>query len=459
VQSFSKYRIVVMALLGVLYLTLTQRYRAYDLDSPWFLSFSYNYCHGDIESDTFIERRYPLGMDGVHLFGKVPATAQCLVMDRTGWSPTSIVWLNLVLALASLWLLSEFLRRLGYGDRWTAAFLLLLGVSESFVSMVEKGRYEILAFLLLSLALWLGVRGWELAAALIAMLAVEVEPAAIIVPVLVILVLAFQTQDRGRLGLRLLVCAAVALPFYLLLHPGAIQEMARAHYPPGKSIFDRTVFAYFLERRRHLPELAMLVLGVGLYWRHRKEIGAAVWMGLSLPMWLAASSLVLLALLQHPNPAYEVFAAPFLLWPALEGYGRAPRWRCVPALVCAGILLQYGYLFHLNRHEGFDRQEIAVVQQQIASAETQLAVGDSQLRICGDYSLWFAHPEHYSACDPERPAAIRSADLFLCFDGHLMPDNLSGTAPSCAEVGTVRRLREISSVVLRGHRLHVEVPQ
>ncbi len=456
---FSKYRIVVLLLLGVLYVGLTQRYRAYDVDNPWFLSFSYNYCHDNIQSDTFMQVHYPAGMDGVHLFGKIPATAQCVVMNRIGWSPASVVYLNVALGLAALWLWSEFLRKLGYRDRWIVAFLVLLGVGESFVSMMEKARYESFAFLLLSLSLWLGVYAWEIPAALIGMLAVEVEPAAIVVPVVVIVLLALRTHNRKRLTLKLLGCAAASVALYVALHPGAAHEIATAKYPHTGMTFGPTLHSYFLERRRHLPELVMLALGAALYWIHRKKTGRPAWIGVPLPVSLAVAAIAVLSLLKHPNPAYEVMATPFLLWLALEGYERAPRWQWVPYVVFAGIMLQYLYLFHRNEQEGFDRKDIAAVRRQIASSQTLLGLADSQLHLCGDYSVWFAHPEHYSACTSNQPAAINAANLFLCFDGPLMPEGLSAVSPSCAETAAIRPLREISSITVRRHRLHFEVPR
>ncbi len=93
------YRIVVLSLLGLLYIGLIQKYRAYDIDNPWFLSFSYNYCHGGTLTDEFAGTHYPEGMDGVHLFGKVAARTQCVVLDQVGWTPWGTVGLISIWAL------------------------------------------------------------------------------------------------------------------------------------------------------------------------------------------------------------------------------------------------------------------------------------------------------------------------------------------------------------------------
>ena len=221
-------RIVVLAVLALLYIGLFQKYRAYDVDNSWFLSFSYNACHGDVKVDTFQEFHYPDGMDGVHLFGKVPAGLQCLVMNRTGWTPGSVLGLNLGVGLFSLCLWWSIMRYLGYREKWIAAFILLLGVTEPTVSMMEKARYDFLVFFLLAAALWLAIRGMELAAALVAMLALEAEPIGFAVVVVVMLLLAMRTKSWKLLAIKCGFAVALMAVLYLRLHPGAIQEMASA---------------------------------------------------------------------------------------------------------------------------------------------------------------------------------------------------------------------------------------
>ncbi len=442
-------RATVLLLLALLYAGLVQKYRSYDVDNPWFLSFSYNACHGGPLTDEFQQARYPSGMDGVHLFGKLAAHTQCLVLDRTGWTPTGIVVLNLGFALVALSLWWSLLLVLGYRERWIAFFILFLGVTEPVVAMVEKGRYEFFACLLLALALWLGVKGVESAAALVAMLAVETEPAALLVPLLVVVLLASRTKDWKRLVLKLGIAALIAITVYVKLHPGAIQLIVHAHYPRQKSgAFGGTMRAYFLERKRHLPELAMLLIGMLFYLQRRQGINR-------MPLWCAVVSTAVLGLLPHGNVAYELFAMPFLLWVALEGYDRAPRGRWVPALVFLLTLAEYGYLYHANLHEGFEARDFAGVRQRISESENELRISDNQTNICGDYALWFAHPHEYHACSASRMDTLKAANLYLCFDAPLETSGLSAPTPSCSEMEAALPLEEMSSLVVRGHRLHV----
>src|ERR1700723_47894 len=54
---------VLLGLFGF-YLLMFLRYRPYDIDNPWFLSFSYNSYVEHICTDQFMNVRFPEGMDG-----------------------------------------------------------------------------------------------------------------------------------------------------------------------------------------------------------------------------------------------------------------------------------------------------------------------------------------------------------------------------------------------------------
>jgi hypothetical protein len=447
-------QILVLALLGLLYCGLAQKYRAYDVDNPWFLSFSYNACHGDIETDTFQGMRYPGGMDGVHLFGKLPAEVQCAVMNRTGWIPGSVVGLNTAFGLAALWLWWSSLQRLGYRESWITGFILLLGVTEPMVSMMEKARYEFWVFFLFSLALWLVFRGHELAAAFVAVPAVEAEPAGVIVVALVFLALMMRSGNRRRTVFCCCFAVAVGAALYLVLHPGAVHEITHAPHAHIQYVPGGTMYAYFIERRRRLPELAMFVVGAWLCWQQRKTITTPA-DRIAQQLALAAGGLFIV--LPHPNVSYVVFAIPFFLWAALAAYDRARRLQWVPAIVFVGLLAQYAYLYKVNRNEGFRTEDFAKVRQDISDAAAALKISDSQLHVCGDYSLWFAHPQNYSTCLSEAPdAALWKANLFLCFDGPLQENGLSSADwLDCSRLRSVLPLRELSSVWVRGHLAHI----
>jgi hypothetical protein len=290
----------------------------------------------------------------------------------------------------------------------------------------------------------------ELAAALTAMLAVEAEPVGLVIVVLVMLLLATRTKDWKLLALKCGAAAAVMAALYLRLHPGAIREMASLPPPPNQYSLGGTLRAYFIERRRHLPELAMFLFGGWLYWTERKKILGRT------GVYLAVAVIVMFFLGPHPNVSYMVFAMPFFLWPTLDAYYHARNWRWIPAFVFLGILIQYGYLFHRNLHEGFDGRDFASVQGRIAESANMLQIPDEQVRICGDSSLWFAHPQNYSSCLlAGQGGAIWRANVFLCLDGPLEENGLSSlTWLSCSRLKQQSPLRELSSMEVRGHLLH-----
>jgi len=443
-------RVLVLLMLGLLYGAMIQKYRAYDVDDPWVLSYSYNACHGGGEEDAFTGFPFAYGgMDGVHLFGKVPAAVQCIVLNRTGWTLWSAVCLSIAFGLGALLLWWLFLLRLGYRDKQIAVFISLLGLTEPIMSLMEKARYEFLSFFLLSAALWLGVQGWELAALLLAMLTVETHPASIAIVVPVMLLLLLRTKSIKLLLFRFLASCIVMFALYQYLHPVAILEMVHTRQHTEIAL-GGTLRSYFIMRYRHLPELAMLLVGAWLYWRERARISDRT------IAWMALAVAVMLFLIPHLNPAYMVFGMPFFLLTALQGYGQAPHWRWVPALVFAGIILQYGYLYRTNIHEGFSAQDFAAVRQRIADSESILHIQDQDAHICGDYSLWFAHPRNYSTCMISwQPVKLAEGNLFLCFDGPSQGNGLlPPETPYCSDRREEAPLHEISSMVIRGHVLH-----
>jgi hypothetical protein len=238
---------------------------------------------------------------------------------------------------------------------------------------------------------------------------------------------------------------------YLRFHPGAIQEMVNSPRLYTHDVPGGTLRAYFVQRRRHLPELAMLLFGGWIYWTERSKIpdrtGAQ----------LAAAVIAVFLLGPHPNVSYAVFAMPFLLWPALEAYDHAKRWQWVPVLVFLGILMQYGYLYGRNLHEGFDEHDFASIGGRIAESANVLHIAGDRLRICGDASLWFAHRQDYSSCLSTKPdAAMWRANLFVCLDSPLEENDFSSRVwLSCSSLKRFFPLRQLSSMEVRGHLIRI----
>jgi hypothetical protein len=151
-----------------------------------------------------------------------------------------------------------------------------------------------------------------------------------------------------------------------------------------------------------------------------------------------------------------VFAMPFLLWAAVDAYYPAKLWRRVPALVFLSALLQYVYLYRININEGFDAQDFDRVRDRIGISAGALQIPDARLHICGDYSLWFSHPQNYSTCFTTDPGSVVwNANLVLCLDEPLQGSGLSSPDwLSCSKIEKIIPIRELSSMTIRGHVLH-----
>ena len=203
-----------------------QKYRAYDIDNPWFLSFSYNLSELHIEKDTFAQIPFPFGMDGTSTFGKFAAYVQSAALMIMGWTPRAASFVSIAFTVASLGLWWAALRKWGFSRNLVAGFVLLLGISEPVVSMAEKFRYEFFSFFLLSLALWLGANRHHFLALLVAFLSVETQPIAILIPVIIFSLLISRVTNRRRLVWQACAAAILALAVYLALHPHGISTMA-----------------------------------------------------------------------------------------------------------------------------------------------------------------------------------------------------------------------------------------
>lgn len=432
------------------------RYRAYDIDNPWFLSFSYNTFVEHISTDQFMAVRFPAGMDGTQLFGKLAALLQYAALSQAHWQqlPAAILSSTFVVFALGLWQLQ--LRKLGYSATFQTLFVLMLGLSEPCLSAANKSRYEFLSFALISLGLLLTAYAWPLLGMFVAGLAVEVEPMAL-AGVLAVAVLAGCTLRLTRpVVLRLSVGLLLALAFYLTLHPHSLSLMAgssHAQAPSGPSIGGFFV-SYFLVRPRHLPELLFFVVAAVFYWRGRDAERSSYFA-------YGAIALALFAILMpHGNPSYMIFAYPFFVGIALTGLRveRAPR-------LTAGLLLlytlpQYAGLTYLSQGRGYRAADIQAVSAAIQSAAAQLQIPDGHLRIYGDYRLWYAHPHLYRAASEYTLPRVSDADLYLCFDHQ--PDIVAMTPQymlTCSQLAQLVTLRPVSTVVLRNNLLHLYARQ
>jgi hypothetical protein len=86
-----RYTPMSVSIIGVLvvavYATLFGNYRPHTaIDTPWDLSFSYNYCIKGIETDPTFRSVFPGGMGGTVAFGKLAAMVQCAALAPFNWS-------------------------------------------------------------------------------------------------------------------------------------------------------------------------------------------------------------------------------------------------------------------------------------------------------------------------------------------------------------------------------------
>lgn len=436
--------------LAAFYCLMFQKYRAYDVDNPWFLSFAYNLSSGASDKDIFLGMPFPRGMDGTFYFGRLAAWTLSAPLVVSGWLPraASLVVISFVTASLVLWRYT--LASWGLPEKLIAWYLVVLGLTEPVLTTAEKFRYEFFAFFLFSLALWLASQRRVFLALFVAFLAVETEPAALICPLVVFVLLCHGSTSWKRLALSTASAAALAFALYELLHPGAITALiAAAATPktaadvPGEMLVD-----YFITRPRHVADLGFLLAGYGLL-RRSDDNGL-------LHTALVRMAGVLVAVLffsPHANVAYMIFPMPLLVLLALRGYWHSSTLRWVPGAFVALLLTQYGVLYGLNYREGFSSTDIGKVRSAIVQAEKLRQLDDSQVRIVGDYSVWFAHPRHFSA-DLEHAAG----DLYLCFEATLQPGGLAEPNVNCDTVRRRVEVRDALRVNLLGHELHLLTP-
>ena len=450
---------VILALLGLLYAFLFLRFRAYEIDNPWYLSFSRNHWVDGVEGDTFLNGIFPDGMGGTVMFGRGPALVQGAVLSHFGWSPVPAMLLSTLIVLAGLGVWYRFLRKLGLSKEQGLMCVLGLGLTEPFVDMAVRFRFEPYGFLLMGLAFWLASEKRPWLGLTIGLLALETEPVGGIVFASVMFY-----QIRSGYGWRRVVagCGVAVLCFgavYGLLHPDFFGVLRGTDWHRGEAQRSLGGFlrAYFVNRKRHLGELGLLGLCGAVFARRWREAPAPV-MRMAEVVGLAS---VCSFAMNWPTPAYMVFWYPAALvvasWcVAVRGWS---QW-VMPGAIAMLMLPQYGALAWINRHDGFGAEEIRTVAAAIGESERTAGLEDRTARIMGDYTLWFAHPARYKALANPTLGAMGESDLFLCFDGPLLPPAM--VDPIVRYCGTVERaeaVREVNRVMVRGHVLRMLVPK
>ncbi len=394
---------------------------------------------------------FPSGMGGTRVFGKVASFVQATVLNYLGWSPRNGAFLSSAFVLAALAIWGCFLANIGVSGVRGSLCILSLGVLEPFVSMACKSRWEFFSFFVLCLSLWLASKRQEFAALLLSFLAVETEPFGIVVPLVTLVFLLQEERRNARPLLYFLLAGLISAQAYLWIHPLALATIVHADWRQGRGVTGGFLTGYFLLRKRHFPELALLLIAGAVYWRRRSVIKNDFAVGAVLVVVIVAF------VFQHDNPAYMVFLYPFFLLAV---------WKLVPtkrssamatALVLLLLLPQYGILaFCINRHQGYDGQDIDSVRHAIRNAQASMHLPDDKTHIYGDYGLWFAHPHNYVAAATSTQDSLPKSNLVLCYQAPIQRASL--TQPGllyCPDILRTGSYREIDHLSLRGHILHV----
>lgn len=402
-------------------------------------------------------------MGGTPVFGRLAVLVDAAVLSRVGWMPIPATLLSISLVLVGLLVWFWFLVRQDLTHSRAASVVLVLGLTEPFVGMAERFRFEPFCFMLMAVAFWMASSrkphfALSIASLFLGMLAFEVEPAALIVcPALLLYQFRLRRIPPVRLIYSTLIAGCIFAGIYISLHPHILDILRQTdwHRGGGQRELGGFLRAYYITRKRHLPELGLLLLAAWAYLRRRRQAPPSI----NRMSEITALVCLFSFLMNWPTPAYMIFFYPFALvvvsW-TLESW---PAWL-LPGVACLLILPQFVALAIINRHEGWRSEDIQQVTQAIRHSEEIAGLNDANTQIMGDYSLWFAHPDRYRALARPTSNFIAEEQLFLCFDTPLLPESMvDPIVRYCHDLSKVRVLREIGWIDLRGHRLFFLVPQ
>lgn len=378
---------IIAVLVAAVYAAMFRNLHVHNaIDTPWDLSFSYNYCIKGIDTDPTFGSVFPGGMGGTVAFGKLAAMVQCAALAPFNWSLVAANVLSAASVVLSMGAIFVFLVGEGFSRFGAATCCLALAVTEPFVSMANISKYEYVTFLLAVCGLVLVARGHLLLAGLISVLAIEAQPIGIMAPIyLVAYELSRMIQARrfrfqfDRLA-KLLLGGVLGLVIYFILHPAILTLLAGSPNPTewGKEGSIHFLYEYFFKARlhRHLPELAIFIacLLVHIWRRDYRQ-----W---PFPIIASFATLFVGFLLSHRNGAYT----PFWYFPSflLVFLTTSVAWRAVvPVFVLVLFVPQYA-VGYVEGHKYAEQGELLVARSAIASRGTDL----NHAYIFGDFNFW-----------------------------------------------------------------------
>jgi hypothetical protein len=124
IRSFPWTAGLCLLFLEILYIALFQRYRAYEIDNPWYLSFSRNYWVARYPGDFFLNGVFPDGMEATAVFGRLAGLTQGLVLNDFAWRPFPAMLLSSALVIPGLVFWYRVLRQGGLSAAKSSALIL-----------------------------------------------------------------------------------------------------------------------------------------------------------------------------------------------------------------------------------------------------------------------------------------------------------------------------------------------
>jgi hypothetical protein len=378
---------VIAALVVTVYATMFGNYRInLAIDTPWYLSISYNYCMKGIDTDPTFGVPFPGGMGGTVAFGKFAATVQCAALAPFNWSLVAANVLSVAGVVLSMAAIFAFLVGEGFGRFGAVTCCLALAASEPFVAMANQSKYEYVTFLLAVCGLLLAARRHLILAGLIAVLAIEVQPIGIMAPIYLIAYESSRMIQTRRFRLefdrvaKLVFGGMLGLAVYFILHPDILALLAAASNAAGLNQGSiHFLYGYFFEARlyRHLPELVIFAVCLVVHiWRRD-------YMQWPFPIIASLATLFIGFFLRHHN----YFYTPFWYFPSflLVFLTISVAWRAValPVLVLVLFVPQYA-VGYVDGHKYARLGELQVARSAIASRRTDL----SHAHIFGDFIFW-----------------------------------------------------------------------
>ena len=379
---------IIAVLVIAIHATMFGNYRVnLAIDTPWDLSFSYNYCMKGIDTDVTFGSRFPGGMGGTVAFGKLAALVQCAALAPFNWSMAAANVLSVAGVVLSMAAIFAFLVNQGFSRFKAVTCCLALAATEPFVIMANQSKYEYITFLLAVCGLLLAARHYLLLAGLISVLAIEVQPIGIMAPIyLIAYELSRMIQARpfhvefDRVA-KLALGGLLGLAVYLILHPHILALLAASPNPAewGKEGSIHFLYGYFFETRmyRHLPEFAGFFACLFVHvWRRD-------YMQWPFPIIATFATFFIGFFISHRNGFYT----PFWYFPSflLVFLTISIRWGAVavPVLVLVLVVPQYA-VGYFEWHKYAREDDLQVARSAIAGRGTDL----SHAHIFGDSIFW-----------------------------------------------------------------------